>query len=209
MKNKWKKLEVFCIFGISTHLSFLGSIFSFFFIYFSFFYHLLFVFWSYIVYFSSFLFISHHVLCFFHWSLVFCSIFDQEIRKKWRTLSKIQGFWAQDRKMKKNMIKKWKINEKNSRFFAFLGFQLICLFLAPFFHCFFIYFSFFYHLFFVFLSYIVHFSSFLSISHHVLCFFHWFPVFCSIFDQKIRKKWRTLSKIQGVWAQDRKMKKTW
>ena len=179
-----KKLEVFCIFGISTHLSFLGSIFSFFSVIFHFF----------IICFSYFyrtlsivhhliLSISHHVLCFFHWFPVFCSIFDQKNRKKWRTLSKIQGVWAQDRNMKKKMIKKklkkWKINEKNSRFFAFLGFQPICLFLALIFHVF--------HLFFIFLSFAFrivivhcHFYSFLII---FFVFVHWCPVFCSIFDQ--------------------------
>ena len=75
----------------------------------------------------------------------------------------------------KKMIKK---NETNSRFFAFLGFQLICLFLAPFFHCFFIYFfiflSFAFRIFIVhcpFFIISIHFSSFsLFLSIDFLCF---------------------------------------
>ena len=119
-----KKDKFFCIFGISTHLAFLGSNFSccflFFYhffipdLFFIFLYQLVFVFWLIIVLFSSFLFISHHFLRFSHGFLVylvFCNIFDQQMRKKWRTLRKIQGFWKNDKNMIKNMMKiknKWK-----------------------------------------------------------------------------------------------------
>ena len=94
-------------------------------------------------------------------------------------------------KWKKFMIKKW----KNSRFFAFLGFQLTWLFLAPIFHFLSFIFSFFYHLFFI----------FLIISHHFLWLFHGFLMFCSIFDQKMKRMWRTLGKIWWFSRNHRKM----
>ena len=59
-------------------------------------------------------------------------------------------------------------------------------------HFFIIYLSFFYHLFFIFLTFIFHFFimmsfSFFIISPHFLRFLHGFLVFCSFFDQKMRK----------------------
>ena len=96
-----KKLEVFCIFGISAHLAFLGFNFSFF---------LSFNLHVFIIYFSFFI-ISHHFLWLVHGFLMFCNIFDQKMRKMWRTLGKIWWFSRNCRKKInkwKNMIKTWR-----------------------------------------------------------------------------------------------------
>ena len=162
-----KKLEVFCIFGISTHLVFLGSNFSF---WFSFFYHFFFIPKLFFIFFSfvfriltnhcPFFIISIHFSSF---SLLFpwiSCVLQHFSTKKWgksdehSAKSKDSGNMTQKWKNKwKKMIKKWKINEKNSRFFAFLGFQLIWFFLAPIFH-------FGFHFFIIFFSFPNYFSFF-------------------------------------------------
>ena len=132
MINKWKKLEVFCIFGISTHLAFLGSNFSF---WFSFFYHfffipkLLFIFFSFVfrilINHCPFFIISIHFSSF---SLLFpwiSCVLQHFSTKKWgksyehSAKSKDSGNMTQKWKNKwkkndKKMIKKWKINENQN-----------------------------------------------------------------------------------------------
>ena len=137
-----------------------------------FFFHLFFVFWLIIVHFSSFLFISHHFLYFFHGFLVFCNIFrpknEEKVTNTQQNPRILETWLKNEKQMKKNdkkMIKKWKINEKNSRFFAFLGFQLIWFFLAPIFH-------FGFHFFIIFLSFFF----------HSQIIFHFFFICFSYFD---------------------------
>ena len=145
MKNKWKKLEVFCIFGISTHLSFLGSIFSFFHLFFHFFIICFSYFDHTLSIFNHFYSFLIMFFVFFIDFLCFAAFSTKKLGKSNEHLAKSKDSEHRTEKWKKHdkeMKNKW----KNSRFFAFLGFQLICLFLAPFFHCFF-------HLFFIFLSF--------------------------------------------------------
>ena len=162
---------------------------------------------------------SHHFLWLFHGFLMFCSIFDQKVRKMWRTLGKIWWFSRNHRRMikqMKKMIKKWK---KTRVFLHFWDFSSPGFSWPHFFICFF------YLLFFIVLSFIFHFLSFIFhifiISHHFLWLFHGFLMFCSISDQTMRKMWRALGKIWwfsrnhrkmikkmiNKWKNDKKMKK--
>jgi len=184
---------------------------SFFIIYFPLFYHLFSIVLSFIfnffnIYFSFFI-ISHHFLWLFHGFLMFCSIFDQKVRKMWRALGKIWWFSRNHRRMIKQMSKmiiKW----KNSSFFCIFGISAHLAFLGPTFsYVFFIYyFSLFYDLFFIFYHLFFIFWSFLIIFFDFFMDFLCFAAFPS-------KKWgkcdEHLAKSDDFSRNHRKMIQKW
>ena len=178
------------------------------------FFHLFFVFWLIIVHFSSFLFISHHFLYFFHGFLVFCNIFRPKNEEKVTNTQqnpRILETWLKNEKTNekndKKMINKW----KNSRFFAFLGFQLIWLFLAPIFHFGFHFFIIFFHsqiivyfFSFVFRILINH-CPFFIISIHFSSFSLLFPWISCVLQHFSTKKWGKVTNTQ----QNPRILETW
>ena len=207
MINKWKKLEVFCIFGISTHLSFLGSIFSFFFfifhffiICFSYFDHTLSIFHHFYSFLIMFFVFFIDFLCFAAFSTKKLGKSDEHLAKSKDSEHRTEKWKKHDKEMKN----KWKKLEVFCIFgisthLSFLG-ASFSLFFHLFFHFFVICFSYFYRT----LSIFHHFYPFLIM---FFVFFIDFLCFAAFSTKKLGKSDEHLAKSKESEHRTEKWKK--